>query len=176
MPGYRSMRPRRRQSNLRPVNSIKNIFGFAGGITGTNVEVILAKAVNAPASASGPTELNHGSTINSIWLVIDVCGLGGTGVINTFEGYLIKNPGANLTLPSTSSTGTSNEKKFIIKSWFGMIMRNQDGNSPLHWEGWIKIPRIYRRMGTDDTWVFVGKCTSALTGHMSIRAIYKWFS
>ena len=63
----------------------------------------------------------------------------------------MKNPGDNLTAPAPISWGTSNEKKFIFRSWKFMVMRNQDGNSPFHWKGWLRIPKLYQRMGTDDT-------------------------
>ncbi len=162
--------------SLRPVNSIKNVFSASGGLTGTNVTTTIAQAVDEPKSASGSQQVEHGSTIKAIWIVLDVCGLGGTGVLNNFEGFLMKNPGANLTPPSATSVGTSNEKKYVIKQWFGMIMRNQDGNIPLHWEGWIKLPKRYQRMGTDDTWSMNLKCTASLTGHFALQAIYKWFS
>ena len=54
-------------------------------------------------------------------------------------------------------------------------MRNQDGNVPYHWEGWIRIPKRYQRMGTDDIWQLTYQCTSALTGLISVEFIYKWF-
>ncbi len=86
--------------------------------------------------------------------------------------YLLKNPGANLTPPGVFAVGTSNEKKFVIKQWTYMAMRNQDGNPPYHWEGWIKIPKRYQRMGTDDIWQIVSGINSE-TGHMYLNAIYK---
>ncbi len=84
----------------------------------------------------------------------------------------MKNPGANLTPPGVFAVGTSNEKKFVIREWVAMTMRNQDGNNPYHWEGWIKIPKIYQRMGTDDTWVLVAGNTG-VTGHAVFFTIYK---
>ncbi len=161
---------------LRPINSMKNSVNFSGGLSSTQVDTILAKAVNSPQSAAAPEEVVHGATIKAMYIILDVCGLGGTGVLNNFGGYLMKNPGASLTPPAPGGIGTSNEKKFIIKEWAGMIMRNQDGNAPLHWEGWIKIPRRYHRMGTDDTWLLSVKCSSGVTGHFSMRSIYKWYS
>ncbi len=174
MPGRYSMR-RNRGLSLRPVNSITNRIVATAGLTGTQVNQTLAKAVDAPASGSAPEEVSHGSSIKAIWLSLDACGLGGTGVLNNFDGYLFKNPGANLTPPLPISAGNSNEKKFIIKQWHGMIMRSQDGVSSLHWEGWIKVPRRYHRMGTDDLWQIVVQATSGITGHFSVNAIYKWF-
>ncbi len=107
--------------------------------------------------------------------MVDGCGLGGTGVLNDLDFYLIKNPGDNLTEPAPISVGTSNEKKFVFRQWHFMIMRNQDGNTPFHWEGWIRIPKRYQRFGTDDTLQLVHACTSGLTGHLSLMCIYKWY-
>ncbi len=169
------MGPKRRSGfSLRPVDSMKNVVDLAQGLTGTNLESILALTVDTPLTAT-QTHVQRGCVIKAIWLVIDVCGLGGTGVINNFQAFLMKNPGANLTPPTPGTEGTSNEKKFIIKTWAGMVMRNQDGNNPLHWEGWIKIPKRYQRMGTDDTWSLNAVVTTGLTGHFFIKAIYKWF-
>ncbi len=86
----------------------------------------------------------------------------------------MKNPGANLIPPGVFVMGSSNEKKFIIKQWSAMTMRNQDGNPPYHWEGWIKIPKRYQRMGTDDRWDIVW-ATDTLTAHGTLQCIYKWF-
>lgn len=156
------------------VNSIKNVREEAFGITGAQTVSIIAKAVNTPLSTVN-NDVSNGCIIKAVWVVIDCCGLGGTGVLNSFGAYIAKNPGANLTMPDPFSVGTSNEKKFVFKQWQAMIMRNQDGNLPYHWEGWVKIPKRYQRMGTDDTLVLVVECTTALTGHFSSLYIYKWY-
>ncbi len=156
------------------VTSIKNVMNFGGGLSATPTLTDLAKAVTSP-SPTVATDVSHGCIIKAIYLTWDMCGIGGTGVLNNGTAFLIKNPGANLTPPAPESQGTSNEKKFIIKSWRAMIMRNQDGNVPYHWEGWIKIPKRYQRMGTDDKWTFSIECTTALTGHFQLMAIYKWY-
>ncbi len=164
----------RRRSGPRPfVVTIKNQHIASGGLTGTRVSTILAKAVTSP-SPTVSNDVMHGCRIRWLWLSIDMCGLGGTGVLNITRAYLMKNPGANLATPEPESVGTSNEKKFVIKQWSAMAMRNQDGNPPYHWEGFIKLPFRYQRMGTDDIWQLVMDCTTALTGHFSLEAIYKW--
>ncbi len=155
---------------------MKNSQIINGALSGTQVPLNVAKAVNTPLAGSGAEECSQGAIIKAIWIVLDVCGLGGTGVLNNFSGYLFKNPGNNLTAPSPNAVGTSNEKKFIFKQWSGMIMRNQDGNAPLHWEGWVKIPRRYQRMGTDDTIQMILICSSGVTGHFNTQHIYKWYS
>ncbi len=157
------------------VNSVKNVHNAAFGIVATITTNTFAKAVVSPSSTVS-NDVGRGCIIKAIWVVLDCCGLAGTGVLNTFDAYLMKNPGANLTPPLPISQGNSNEKKFIIKSWRSMIMRNQDGNLPYHWEGWVRIPKNYQRMGTDDTWSFNIACTTAVTGHCSVQAIYKWFT
>ncbi len=146
-----------------------------GGVSSTIVTSIIAKAVSNPVNTVS-TDVSHGCVIKAFWLSIDVCGLGGTGVLNIADFYVMKNPGDNLTPPGPAAIGTSNEKKFVFKTWRAMIMRNQDGNVPYHWEGWVKIPKRYQRMGTDDTISFNITCTVAVTGHFSIMSIYKWFT
>ncbi len=171
MPGRRFTRRR----GMAPIiTSIKNFHAENFGITSTITTKTIAKAVTTP-SPTVDSDVSHGCIIKAIYLTLDTCGLGGTGVLNVADFYLMKNPGANLTPPLPISQGGSNEKKFIIKSWSAMIMRNQDGNVPYHWEGWIKIPKRYHRMGTDDIWQLNVACTSAVTGHFSFRAIYKWY-
>ncbi len=156
------------------VSSIKNVVISAIGITGTAQAVIIAKAVTSP-SPTVTSDCSHGSIIKAIYLMIDGCGLGGTGVQNNIDFFLWKNPGANLSFPSPRSVGSSNEKKFVFRQWHFMAMRNQDGNVPFHWEGWVRIPKRYQRMGTDDLLEIIVTTTTALTGHFSFTAIYKWY-
>jgi len=144
------------------------------GSTGTVTTSDIAKAVTSP-SPTVTTDVAHGCIIKAIWLEINGCGLGGTGVLNNMGIYLMKNPGANLSSPGVFAVGSSNEKKFVFRQWFFMIMRNQDGNVPFHWEGWIRVPKRYQRMGTDDKFTLNFGNTSALTGHFSFQAIYKWY-
>ncbi len=175
MPGrYRRGFGRRRGAmSLNVINSIKNVVDSSAS-TGTTVQsTLIAKAVNTPLSTV-VNDVSNGCIIKALWISFDVCGLAATGVLQRTNMYVMKNPGANLTAPSPFSVGSSNEKKFVIKEWQAMTMRNQDGNVPYHWEGWIRIPKRYWRMGTDDTWLFVF-ATDAAAGHQSIQIIYKWY-
>ncbi len=168
------MRRRRKRPRTFGMTSIKNQTIAAVGTTGTKQDIILAKAVTNP-SPTVANDTQHGCIITAIWLSIDGCGLGGTGVLNNMFFYMMKNPGANLTTPSPIGWGTSNEKRFVFRSWSFMIMRNQDGNVPFHWEGWIKIPKIYQRMATDDLITITVQNTAAVTGHFKVESIYKWY-
>ncbi len=164
-----------RRNRMAPIiNSIKNVVNNAVGTTGTIQGLTIAQAVNTPLSTNA-IHVSQGCVIKAIWVSINGCGLGGTGVINNMGIYIIKNVGNNLTSPGVFVVGTSNEKKFIFKQWNFMIMRNQDGNTPFHWEGWIKIPKRYQRMGTDDVLSMIVANTASVTGHFSSQIIYKWY-
>ncbi len=153
------------------VNSEKHIVDTVLALDTTTKTQIIAKAVTAPSNTVD-TDCHRGGVIKAIWVSLDMCGLGATGVNVRALTYLMKNPGNNLTPPGVFAVGTSNEKKFVIKMWSQMVMRNQDGNPPYHWEGWVKIPKRYQRMGTDDTWALTSGVNSA-TGHFFVNVIYK---
>jgi len=160
-----------RKLRLVTVNSEKHIVDDATSITTTNVVRLIAKAVTAPSNTI-KTDCHRGCQIKAVWVSIDFCGLAASGINQRISAYLMKNPGDNLTEPGGFSVGASNEKKFVFKMWFAMTMRNQEGNPPYHWEGWVKIPKRYQRMGTDDTLNIVYGANTA-TGHGFHNCIYK---
>ncbi len=167
--------PYRRQFSkkmrLVTINSEKHVVDDIAAITSTIVGKVIAKAVTAPSNTVD-TDCHRGGSIKAFWISLDFCGTGTSGANQRTVVYLMKNPGANLTAPGSFSVGTSNEKKFVCKMWSAMTMRNQDGNPPYHWEGWVKLPKRYHRMGTDDTWLLVvGNNTE--TGHLFYNVIYK---
>ncbi len=153
------------------VNSEKHVVDGIQALSVTTTDSLLAKAVTAPSNTVD-TDCHRGGHIKAIWISLDFCGLGTSGANNRVVAYMIKNPGDNLTEPAPFSVGTSNEKKFVFKMWSQMTMRNQDGNPPYHWEGWVKIPKRYWRMGTDDTIRLIAGM-SAETGHLMFNTIYK---
>ncbi len=160
-----------RKLRLLTVNSEKHQVNFVEALTNVVDTEFIAKAVTAPSNTIS-TDCHRGGTIKAIWISLDFCGTGTSGANIRAQVYLMKNPGDNLQEPSPFSVGTSNEKKFVIKTWSYMAMRNQDGNPPYHWEGWVKIPKRYQRMGTDDTWVIVS-AVNAESGHLYCNCIYK---
>ena len=143
-------RRRGQRPGLSVVNSNKNVFDITSSIgTGTNAQTIAIAKDTADNTVNN--EVERGSKIFRIWLELWAYGILASGVNNQFNWYIIKNPGANLTLPGTTVYGTSNEKKFIFRSGKGLLGRLNDGNPPyLAYRGWIRIPKIYQRMGADD--------------------------
>ncbi len=160
-----------RKLRLVTINSEKHVVNATIAVTSTNVVSLVAKAVTAPSNTVS-TDCRRGGTIKAIWVSIDFCGLAASGVNHKTSVYMMKNPGDNLTPPGTFAVGTSNEKKFVFKQWSQMTMRNQEGNPPYHWEGWVKIPKRYQRMGADDTIQIVYGASGA-TGHGFHQCIYK---
>ncbi len=158
---------------MQPViQSLKN-DAIVVDTTGTALRaMILAKAVDNPATTVS-SDTKNGCIIKAIWLSIDMCGLAATGVQQTTGLYMFKNSGANLTAPSAFTIGNSNEKRFVLRSWHQMTMRNQDGNAPYHWEGWVRIPKPHQRMATDDL-ITLQYQTDSAAGHVSVHFIYKY--
>ncbi len=166
---------RRRSFGPRPViNSIKNVVDLTFSTGTTAVNFLVAKAKDAPVTGS-TSDCRNGCIVKALWCSFDCCGLAASGVLQRTSIYLIKNPGDNLTEPGGFSVGSSNEKKFVFRQWQFMTMRNQDGNPPNHWEGWIKIPKRYQRMGTDDV-INLVVITDTAAGHFSCQFIYKWYT
>ncbi len=159
--------------SLNIINSIKNMVTTTDSTGATTQSILIAKATNTPLSTVN-SDVSNGCVIKAIWCSFDVCGLDASGVKQRTALYLFKNPGNNLTAPNPFVAGTSNEKKFIFRSWQFMTMRNQDGNPPNHWEGWLMIPKRYQRMGTDDVLELIHQ-TSSAAGHISAQFIYKWY-
>ncbi len=152
---------------------MKNVVEMENDISTTAVNEVIALANDNPVT-SASNQVQRGSVIKAVYVSFDVCGLNGTGLRQVTNIYLMKNPGANLTAPGTFTVGTSNEKKFIFRQWSFMTMRNQDGNPPFHFEGWIKIPKRYQRFGTDDLLHLTHSCSTSI-GHISGQFIYKWY-
>ncbi len=160
-----------------PVQSMKNVTTDDGPITTTNLSKTIVLAVSNPDLATQDNAVENGCSIRAVHFSIDVCGLSASGVNNQICIFIMKNPGFNLTPPNAGTEGSSNEKKYIIKTFQCMAMRNQDGNNPCHWEGWLKIPRPYQRFGADDVLQIVTRATiSGGTGHFTSQFIYKWYT
>ncbi len=165
----------RRNRGMRPViNSIKNVVDLTASTGTTTTARTIALAKSLPVNTN-QSEVQNGCIIKAVWVSIDFCGLAASGVLQRTAVYIIKNPGANLTGPGAFVVGTSNEKKFVFKQWQFMTMRNQDGNPPNHWEGWLRIPKRYQRFGTDDKLDIVFEVDAA-AGHFSGQFIYKWYT
>ncbi len=165
----------RRSRGFRPIiNSIKNQPNFVDGVVAaTNLTRTIALAVATPDNLVS-TQCENGCKIFRFYFEWWYYGLSTGNTNDIVDAYIIKNPGTNLTVPNPGSVGTSNEKKFVFKTFKGLGGTKTTGGTPYHWRGWIKVPKQYQRMGTDDVIQFVVR--SPTTGNSCFHAVYKWFT
>ncbi len=153
-------------SNKNEVNGVVAITASA------NFANVIAITVDSAALTTA-TQVERGCKIFKFWLEFWYYGLSAGNTNDIIDAYILKNPGSNLTPPNPGTVGTSNEKKFVFKEWKGLAGNKSLGGSPYAWKGWIKIPKIYQRMGADDLLSFVVR--SPTTGQLCFKLIYKWF-
>ncbi len=177
--------PYRRRGSYMPrrrglggiVNSRKNVVSAFTALTAdTNGTLAIATAQDNPTLAV-TSDVQFGCKIKAIWVEFwtyatqDV----GEGVTTGLDVYIIKNPGSNLTNPTPGTVGSSNEKKFVFRTWKGLIGQRTDGSPPYNFRGWIKIPRIYQRFGANDVLSFVFRSTGSNI-IMCTNFIYKYYT
>ncbi len=162
-----------RRGGMRPiVNTLKLETNVVNALTAsTNNLFTVAIAVDDPATTTS-NECKNGSKIKAFWYEMWYYGLSAGNTNDIFDMYVIKNPGNNLTVPNPGTVGTSNEKKFVFKEWKGLAGNKSLGGSPYQWRGWIKIPRLYQRMGTDDRIVVVTRTPT--TGQLCQKVVLKY--
>ncbi len=166
----------RRYGGMRPViNSTKNVVDNIDVSTGgANIVTNIAEAQDTPL-ATVDDNVSIGCKIFRVFMELSINGTAGTGVNNAIRFYIIKNPGNNLTLPNPGTTGTSNEKKFVVFEGMFNLGATADGASTQNMKRWIKLPKVYHRMGTDDRWQFVVRTEGAATANYCTKFIYKWY-
>ncbi len=157
--------------SIRPVQSIKHIVDIQGGlVAGTKTVNTLVIADDNPDNAN-VSEVVTGSTVNSIYLKVEVYATNTAALANAYM-YVIKNPGDNLTLVNGNVVGASDIKKFVIHQEMVMMEKNTTGNPRTLFVGVIKLPRGYRRMGTDDKLQLV-LFTGGTTADFCFQCIFK---
>ncbi len=158
------------------VDSIKNVVAGVDALAdGTQANLDIARAVDNPTTAV-TQDVERGSKIFRVWTEFWAYPITtvAEGVTLLFDAYIWKNPGSNLTAPIPGTTGSSNEKKFIFKEWRGLLSSRTQGGTPYTWKGWIKIPKVYQRMGTDDQIELV-ILVNGVAATLCRKHIYKWF-
>ncbi len=140
----------RRNSGIRPVNRIKHVVDFQDA-TPLNVPLDknLSVTVTNPSLAN-TNEVEVGSTVNAIYLRVEVVNTGTTGVFGNAYLIVMKNPGNNITLPPANLVGGDDNKKFVIHQEMVMLQFQDNSNPRTLFNGVIVLPRGYRRNGPND--------------------------
>jgi len=149
-------RSNRRQMQLRPVDSVKHIVETNGAVSAglaSTTDVITSPATSTLDLKATTNAVFRGSTVNAIYLRVEVVGAFTAGGVDNIYMAVVKNPGNNLTFPALDSLGTSDVRKFVIHQ--EMIMLSPPGTDNLRFprtmfNGVIVIPRGYRRNGVSD--------------------------
>ncbi len=168
---------RRFRPSLHPVQRIKHVIDAEGSVDDTPTVVVpLVKASDAPTLGS-PTLVQTGSTVNGIYLHVEVSHTSGTGRPNIYM-YIAKNPGGNIVnFPSPKATGVNDNKRQIIHQEM-ILMSGDAGNGlprPL-FNGVIVIPKGMRRFGPSDSIdMHIATGTASLNADWCLQCHYKEF-
>ncbi len=160
--------------SLRPINRIKHVVDAEGAlVAGTQSNVSIASAVDAPVLAS-TTQVITGSTVNGIYLHVEVSHTSGVGRPNIYMA-IYKNPGNNLGFPPPNAVGASDAKKYVIHQ--EMIMMSGDAGNGLPrplFNGVIAIPKHMRRFAPDDD-LYVMLLSPTVAADFCLQVHYKEF-
>lgn len=167
--------------SIRPVQSLKHVVDTATAAVpaGVVTSVILAESEGNPTLA-GVTQVNEGCTINAIYLRVETVHNSGTWVtIPRVYMIVVKSPGNEVIAPYPASVGDSDAKRFVIHQ--EMMMQtgvSADANSfpRTMFNGVIKIPRGYRRMGYNDRLIVnfaLDVAETTATVSTCVQCIYK---
>ncbi len=165
----------RRQSNLRPINSVKHIKDQQGGIVaGAQTLAILADGVNT-YSLADDNGVPTGATINSIFLNVQVAATQTSALANIYM-MVYKNPGTNIgTIPDANVIGVSDFKKQVIHQEMIMGEKNTTGIPRTLFKGVIRIPKHMRRWAADDQ-LGLQLFSPGITWEFCVQCIYKHYS
>ncbi len=160
-------------NNLRPVNRIKHVVdGQGGSVIGTTTFETLANTVDAPVLAND-SQVITGSTINGIFLVVEVTGESAAALSNAYM-YVAVSPGSTLTLPNPNVVGVYEEKRFVIHQEMVMLQKVDPSNPRTLFKGVIVIPRSLRRM-SPNTKIILAIFSPGVTLNYCFQCHYKEF-
>ncbi len=164
----------RYSNRLRPIQRIKHVIDAEGGLTaGAQSDTPLIKSVDAPLIGN-ITDVVTGSNVSAIYLHVEVSHTSGVGRPNMYLSVM-KNPGNNLVIPAANAVGSNDNKRYVIHQ--EMIMLSGDAGNGLPrpiFNGVIKIPKGYQRMGPDDR-LYVSLLSPTVVGDFCLQCHYKEF-
>ncbi len=167
----------RRKNFLRPINRIKHVVDsqFAT-IIDTVADTVLVQAIDTPTLAD-VDGVETGSTVNGIYLKVEVVSNSETGVLPNAYIMIFKNPGGNLTFPKPNVVGGDDNKKYVLHQ--EMLMLDSDQLSTTHiprivFNGVIAIPRHLKRFAPNDNLV-LRAFTPGITALWCMQCHYKEF-
>ena len=169
LPGYYRNKARL-GLRLRPVQTRKEIvdstsLGVSGGTTST---VTLVNTVNDYTGTVA--DVKTGSVIKGLYLFVQL--VNESSSVNV-DWYIAKIPANMSGFPVPGATGGDAQRRWILHEEKGIPGSTTQGQGPLTFRGFIRIPPKLRRMGEDDKIQLLLR--SSQIHDFCIKAIYKVF-
>ncbi len=168
---------RSRGMALRPIHRIKHVADSSATLAkNTVLPQTLVSTVDAPVLANF-AEVETGAKVYGIYLNIQVASNEDTvvGAVPNVYMIVVKNPGGNLVFNNPNAIGSDDNKRFVIHQEMLMIENTGKGGNPKTlFNGVIKIPKGYSRMGPNDL-VQVEIFSPAINIVFCLQAHYKEF-
>ncbi len=167
----------RYRTALRPINRIKHVVDFSAAlVAGTQQDIVLVGATDTPTLAV-TSSVETGSKVNGFYLRVEVGSdeAADVGAVPQVYLALIKNPGGNITEPSISGVGASDNKRFVFHQEMLMLENTGRGGNPRTlFNGVIAIPKGYRRNAPNDQ-IIMSILSPAVNMVYCIQCHYKEF-
>ncbi len=174
--------PRRMNLAIRPVQSVKHIVDVASSTVLAVLTAIPIIDQQIEPGVGNPTAVHIGSTVNAIYLRVEIVANNQFSGVPRIYMSVFKNPGANLINPNPNGTGILDTRKFVIHQEMIMMAGTLSGtpNFPRTlFQGVIRIPPRLKRFGFNDRLlVLLQNGTGETTGiaNVCVQAIYKEFT
>ncbi len=144
----------RRTNRLRPINTLKHVIDNQQVIAaGTAVDVSLIEGTENAVSTVA-IENDVGSRVNSIYLNIQIiASTDAVGLVQNAYMFVFGNPGGNIaavSIPAVNAVGISDFRKQIFHQEMRMLSDTADSIPSSLFNGVIKIPKKFQRIGIDD--------------------------
>ncbi len=170
--------PFRRGSRLgNLIQSKKHVVDAGGGLTDATSTVILSTSVAQPDFSTTPTEVEIGSTVNGMFIIINIIGSTGAPLSGPVDWYISKfrsGQNINTSFPDPGNTGIASVRNQIFHEEKG-VPGSGDG-TPHVFKGVIAIPRGMRRQREGDQFFIKLKMSTGDTGTFCLKSIYKEFN
>ncbi len=136
---------------LRPIQRIKHVVDNEGVVDETpvvNTDIVIAS--DTPTLAATP-EVITGSKVYGIYLKVEAITSGGSARPNLYM-CVFKNPGGNLAALGFDprSIGSNDNKRFVFHQEMIMLSETINTLPRIVFQGVIKIPKGFCRMGPND--------------------------
>jgi len=159
---------------MRPVRRIKHVTDRQGATAlSVNFDEQVITSTDTPTLAAVNT-VESGSTVNAIYLRVEVVNTGITGVLANAYLMVMKNPGGNLTFPNPNVVGSDDNKKYVFHQEMVMLQMQDNSNPRTLFNGVIVIPKHLRRMAINDL-ITVRVFSPGVELNICIQCHYKEF-